>query len=68
LKGKESLNLPDDFTAGAVGIEDLVEKSKKGSAQNKRGRFLLLTIDAVLLFSNGFWEVDTFVEYRNPLV
>ena len=33
LEGQERLDLADDFTAGAVRIEDLIEEGKEGSAQ-----------------------------------
>ena len=31
-KGKEGLDLADDFAAGGIGLEHLVEKAKEGAA------------------------------------
>ena len=33
VEGKKRLDLTDDLAAGAIGIEDLIEKTKEGAAQ-----------------------------------
>jgi hypothetical protein len=33
VEGKECLDLPDDLAAGALGVQDLIEKAKEGASQ-----------------------------------